>query len=425
MSVIQIENLSKKYNLYQNQEDRIKETFHPFRKKYHKEFFALKNISFKVEHGEVIGIIGKNGAGKSTLLKILTGVLTQSSGTFSINGRVSALLELGGGINPDYTGIENIYFNGSILGLSKKEIDSKLQEIISFADIDDFINIPVKTYSSGMMVRLAFAIAINIEPDILIVDEALSVGDIRFQQKSLRKMRELMDSSKAILFVTHDIGTVLNFCSKVIWLKDGEIYKIGEPQKVCKQYLSYMAFNDLGKEATADKNTTNKAHDTDIKWVNTEKFESYGERNAQIEKVFFSNKNDNSQVDLFSGNEKCILKLSIKSDIDIHNPIYGFILKDHLGNEITGMNTVLYNMKNIPLKRNSEIEVNIIFTLPNIKNGEYTISPAIAEGTITNHIQQHWIHDAIAITVYNNDIASSIGWYYVLEGVNTEIKFKS
>lgn len=425
MSIIKINNISKVYKLYKSPSDRFMEAFHPFRKKYHKEFYALKNVSFEVNEGDVVGIIGRNGAGKSTLLKILTGVLTQSEGTYEMQGRISALLELGGGINPEYTGLENIYFNGSIIGLTKTEIDGKIQAIIDFADIGDFINIPVKTYSSGMTVRLAFAIAINIDPDILIVDEALSVGDVRFQQKSLRKMRELMDKAKAILFVTHDMGTVLNFCNKVIWLKDGEVFKTGNPKDICKQYLSYMAFEDVGKNGEDIKETKQeikKSNDSKIQRIPTNKFESYGEEGAKIEQIAFYNSTDLDHIDNFEGNENCSLEYNVFAKEHIEHPIYGFILKDSYGNQITGMNTFIYETKVEPLQKKSNKIIKISFKLPNLKNGTYTISPALAEGSMENHIQHHWIHDAIVFNVTSKKVENTIGWYFILDKISVEEK---
>lgn len=418
MSVIKIENLSKVYSIYRSPSDRVKEAFDPLRKKYHTEFHALKNIDLEINKGDVVGIIGRNGAGKSTLLKILTGVLTPSHGSYSINGKVSALLELGGGINPEYTGLENIYFNGSIIGLTREQVEVRLQEIIDFADIGDFINVPVKTYSSGMVVRLAFAIAINIEPDILIVDEALSVGDVRFQQKSLRKMRELMGKAQAILFVTHDMGTVLNFCNKVVWLKDGEVFRIGAPKDICKQYLSYMAFEDLGSTGSDTiQNHVANPELTGTIWIKTDTFENYGEKGAVIEGVSFCNDNDPSQIDNFNGGEECCFRMKINAREQIAAPIYGFILKDSYGNQITGMNTFIYNTEVVSLQKESITEIEIRFTLPSLKNGTYTISPAIAEGSMENHIQHHWIHDAVVFNVNSKNTANTIGWYFVLDKV--------
>ena len=209
---IKVENLSKMYKLYDRPMDRLKESLGLTKKKKYKEYYALNNINMEIKRGETVGIIGTNGAGKSTILKIITGVLNQTNGEVTINGRISALLELGAGFNPEYTGIENVYLNGTMIGFTREEIDEKLQDIIDFADIGDFINQPVKTYSSGMFVRLAFAVAINIDPEILIVDEALSVGDVFFQSKCYRKFEEFKELGKTILFVSHDLGSIIKYC---------------------------------------------------------------------------------------------------------------------------------------------------------------------------------------------------------------------
>src|SRR5271169_4397552 len=235
---IRVEELTKIYKLYAKPVDRLKETISPFRRRYHREFFALKDISFNVHMGQTLGIIGKNGSGKSTLLKILTGVLTPSSGRVISTGRISALLELGTGFNPEATGIENIYFSGTIMGYTNDEIGRKVPDILNFADLGEFIYQPVKIYSSGMFVRLAFAVAINVDPDILIIDEALSVGDIRFQQKCFRKIREFQKNNKTIILVTHDVGAVKSFCNSALWLVEGALYLMGEPDDVCKKYIS-------------------------------------------------------------------------------------------------------------------------------------------------------------------------------------------
>ncbi|WP_442764367.1 ABC transporter ATP-binding protein, partial [Sulfurospirillum cavolei] len=221
-TAIKVNHLTKVYKLYDNPIDRLKESLHPLKKQYHKEFYALNDVSFEIKKGETVGIIGKNGAGKSTLLKIITGVLTPTSGSVHVNGRIASLLELGAGFNPEYTGVENIYFQGSLMGYTREEVAEKVDEIIAFADIGDFVYQPVKMYSSGMYARLAFAVAINVDPDILIVDEALSVGDMRIQQKCYRKFREFQEANKTILFVTHDTSTIINYCSHTIWISDGK-----------------------------------------------------------------------------------------------------------------------------------------------------------------------------------------------------------
>ena len=222
-TAIKVSHLTKVYKLYEKPIDRLKESLHPLKKQYHKDFYALNDVSFEIKKGETVGIIGKNGAGKSTLLKIITGVLTPSSGHVHTNGRISSLLELGAGFNPEYTGVENIYLQGTLMGYSKEEMEAKIDEILVFADIGDFVYQPVKSYSSGMFARLAFAVAINVEPDILIVDEAWSVGDAAFQNKCIRKMEEIGKKGITILFVSHDTQTINKFCNNVIWFNDGII----------------------------------------------------------------------------------------------------------------------------------------------------------------------------------------------------------
>ncbi|MBW9157008.1 ABC transporter ATP-binding protein [Clostridium tagluense] len=237
--VVKINNINKIYKLYDKPIDRLKEALSVTKKIYHREYFALKEISLEVKRGETLGIIGTNGSGKSTLLKILTGVLSATSGEINIKGRISALLELGAGFNMEYTGIENIYLNGAISGYSKEETSKKISSILEFADIGDFINQPVKTYSSGMFVRLAFAVAINVDPDILIIDEALSVGDNIFQSKCYRKFEELKDKGKTILLVTHDVDSVRKFCDRCIWIERGHLKEEGDVKKVTSQYIAY------------------------------------------------------------------------------------------------------------------------------------------------------------------------------------------
>lgn len=222
-NAITVKDVTKVYRLYDKPIDRLKESLSPTHKSYHKDFYALNGLSFNVEKGQTVGIIGTNGSGKSTILKIITGVLTPTTGQVDVEGKISALLELGAGFNMDYTGIENIYMNGTMMGYSRKEMDEKLQDILDFADIGDFVYQPVKTYSSGMFVRLAFALNINVEPEILIVDEALSVGDVFFQAKCYRKMEEIKQRGTTILMVTHDMGSIIKYCDKVVLLNKGEV----------------------------------------------------------------------------------------------------------------------------------------------------------------------------------------------------------
>ncbi len=242
--MIEVKDITKIYRLYDRPFDRLKESLSPVKKQYSKEHYALDDISLNIYKGESVGIVGKNGSGKSTLLKMITGVITPNSGNIVTYGKIAALLELGAGFNPEYTGIENIYLNGTMMGFSEKEMKKKVPDIIEFADIGDFINQPVKTYSSGMFARLAFAVSINVEPDILIVDEALSVGDIRFQVKCIDKMKELKDAGTTVLFVTHAVEQIKRFCNRTIWLKDGKVVQDGEAGVVTDLYSNYMIYGD-------------------------------------------------------------------------------------------------------------------------------------------------------------------------------------
>lgn len=248
---IQIKNLTKVYHLYEKNTDRLKETF--LKKKYSRDHYALKNINLNIEKGESVGIVGTNGSGKSTLLKLITGVVSPTEGELHAHGKIAALLELGAGFNPEYTGIENIYLNGTMMGYSEAEMKERVPDIIEFADIGEFIYQPVKSYSSGMFARLAFAVSINVEPDILIVDEALSVGDTRFQVKCIDKMTELRDKGTTILFVTHSIEQIKRFCTRTIWIREGQIVRDGEASYIVDLYDNFMKYGDSALEEKGEE----------------------------------------------------------------------------------------------------------------------------------------------------------------------------
>lgn len=415
---IKVENISKIYKLYKKPIDRLKETLHPLRKKYHQDFYALENISFKVNRGETIGIIGQNGAGKSTLLKILTGVLSQSLGEYFINGKVSSLLELGVGFNPELTGLENIYFNGTILGYSKEEIEQKLDSILEFADIGEFINQPVKTYSSGMVVRLGFAVAINVDPDILIVDEALSVGDIRFQQKCYRRFREFKKDNKTIIFVTHDTGAVINFCDRALWIDKGKIVLDSDPSTVCREYLAKMAFNANTIKKKSKESSDNKQT---IKWDEISNCSSFGERGMEIKKVGLFYEETNQSIRSFKGGENVVFSLEVEVKKDIYRPLFGFVVNDSYGNHIFGLNNHILGQDYDLVQAGERIIVEFRFKFPLLKEGQYTFSPAAAEGTQDNHIHHHWVHDAYVLKVTNSNESSKMGWYLLIDDATVKI----
>jgi ABC-type polysaccharide/polyol phosphate transport system ATPase subunit len=425
---VKVEGLSKAYKLYDRPIDRLKESVHILRKKYHRDFYAVKNVSLEVKKGECLGIVGKNGCGKSTLLKIIAGVLTPSSGSIEVVGRVSALLELGIGFNPEMTGIENIYFNGAIMGIDRKTMDTRIGDIVSFADIGEFIHQPLKTYSTGMFVRLAFAAAINVDPDILVIDEALAVGDIRFQQKCFRKIKEFSDNGKTIIFVSHDTGAINNLCSRAIWLNDNAIYRCGAPQEITREYISYMSYDSVTITNLPDADNQIIAEDEDIppeesiEWNNLEGCSFFGEGGAEIKRVALYLNKSQKNVNILQGGEDVVFALDIKINSDIYFPIIGFSVKDEYGNNILGINTYIYKIEVRPLFKGERIVVEFIFKFPMLKNGNYTFSPAIAEGTQENHIQHHWVHDAYVIQLLNNDIKHRIGSYLISENVSITIK---
>ena len=419
---ITINHLTKVYKLYDRPVDRLKESLHPLKKKYHKDFYALNDVSFEIKKGETVGIIGKNGAGKSTLLKIITGVLTPTSGSIHVNGRIASLLELGAGFNLEYTGLENIYFQGTLMGFSHEEMEAKIGEIVDFADIGDFIHQSVKMYSSGMFARLAFAVAINVEPDILIVDEALSVGDMRFQQKCYRKFREFQEANKTILFVTHDTSTIINYCSHTIWISDGQKVDEGLPENICKRYMSAMAYDQTSEVSELDievKNDDLKLN-SDLIWANTSSLESFGEKKVLITGISIGS-NVNSSGSTFKGGENISLKIKMFSTDNIDNLISGFIVNDNLGNAVFGANTHVYSDLKLSFKKNQEYIVEYNFALPFLRNGVFSISPAIAEGTPAEHIQHHWIHDAITFIVNSIDKKAQMGWLFSIDNINIKV----
>ncbi|WP_366923776.1 ABC transporter ATP-binding protein [Metallumcola ferriviriculae] len=418
-TVIRVSQLSKVYKLYDNPTDRLKESLSPLRRIYHKEFYALKDISFSVNKGETVGIIGRNGSGKSTLLKAITNVMTPTSGQVNVSGKVSALLELGAGFNPDFTGMENIYLNGSIMGFSKEEMDSKLEQILSFADIGDFINQPVKTYSSGMFVRLAFGVAINVDPEILIVDEALAVGDIRFQQKCFRKIEELQQD-KTVLFVSHDIAAVNKFCNRVIWLNDGMIVEDGEPEEVAKRYQAFMINSQLKKyesmsESKEETPVRDDSYEQDIEPIDPS-LDVLGDSKAKIIGISLIDAPSNEKVTVVQPGQKLKLFIKVKYNCVLRSPIIGASLKDRLGNIVTQFNSYVLDNTLDNVDENDLKDYCFEFLMPPLKSGFYSISPAVASGSQSDHVQHCWIHDALIVRMEDGQTYDLPG-YMFLDGL--------
>jgi ABC-type polysaccharide/polyol phosphate transport system ATPase subunit len=402
---IKVNNLTKIYHLYDKPQDRLKEALNPFKKSYHHDFYAMNDVSFEIKKGETVGIIGKNGAGKSTLLKIITGVLTPTSGNVQVNGKIASLLELGAGFNPEMTGLENIYLNGTLMGFTHEEMESKVDAILEFADIGEFIHQQVKTYSSGMFARLAFSVAINVEPDILIVDEALSVGDARFQSKCIRKMEDIANIGATIVFVSHDIGAIKKFCKYVIWLNDGAIIKDGKPDKILEDYMSFMSYG-LETERIEDKKDAfveNAQKMTkDMPLLDVENCDSFGEKKALITGILFLN-DKNQPTNILTQGTYAKIICEFYTTIDLQDVAIGVLFKDSLNNEILTFNSYMYDCALDEVPANSATRVIIKFRVPKIHPREYIVTAALSEGTQHNNIQQHWIHEATTINIISSD----------------------
>lgn len=374
--VIHAQNLSKVYKIYAKPSDRLKETFSHNKTKYFKEFYALNDVSFDIVEGETVGIIGRNGSGKSTLLKILTGVLNNTAGAIDINGKISALLELGAGFNGEFTGIENIFLNGTIMNIPREEMEKKLDDIIAFADIGDYINQPVKTYSSGMFVRLAFAVAINVEPDILIVDEALAVGDTRFQLKCMDKFMEFMKAGKTILFVSHDVNSIKRFCKRTIWLNNGKLIMDGNTDEVTDRYMDFLK-SELSIEDYFEK-IKNKG---DVKIEEEEIVSGSINQIAEVSGVEICDINGNPIEEIENGQD---VNLKVKYqvyDLDVEKPVVGVAIRSIDNKYICGLNTLLDGI-DVPWKIGAN-EITLTYDRFNLTGGNYYFDIAIFDKTAT------------------------------------------
>lgn len=373
-NVIKVENVTKVYKVYDNPKDRLKETLGLGKKKvYHKDYYALNDLSFTVGKGEIVGLVGRNGSGKSTILKILTGVLNPSSGNVEINGKVAALLELGAGFNQEYTGMQNIYLNATMMRVSREEIEKKIPEILAFADIGDYIHQPVKTYSSGMFVRLAFAVAINVDPDILIVDEALAVGDARFQLKCMDKFMEFVEKGKTILFVTHDVNAVKRFCNRAIWLNKGKLLMDGNTDEVTDRYLDFLK-SDLPIEEYLAQYNAQREQAAAAREMQEQNVDM-----VQIQQLHMFNAAGREIHEIRHG-EKVTLKVSYYvGDETIKDPLLGVAIRRIDNEYICGLNTKLDNTS-IPWKKGYN-EVTLTYPSFNLVGGEYYFDVGIFDST--------------------------------------------
>lgn len=418
---IRVDDVSKLYKLYDKPSDRLKESLGLTRKKLYKEHYALHNVSFDVKRGETVGIIGTNGSGKSTILKIITGVLNPSGGHVEIDGRISALLELGAGFNMEYTGIENIYLNGTMIGFSREEIDAKMQDILDFADIGDFVHQPVKTYSSGMFVRLAFAVAINIDPEILIVDEALSVGDVFFQAKCYKKFEDFKKMGKTILFVSHDLGSISKYCDRVVLLNRGKKLAEGIPKEMVSMYKRIMVNQDKAEEIAAHQMDMSSLEEDDEKEIKEAACEGqwkkhynlnpdvdeYGNGAAEIEDFAIIDENGNYTNAIVKGT-RFRLKSKVKFKQDIHDPIFTYTFKNIQGVAITGTNT-MYEKKDVPLAKEGETYVATFEQDMFLQGGEYLLSMSCTGYRDGEFQVYHRLYDVCNVTVVSDK--NTVGFY--------------
>ena len=430
---INVCDVTKIYRLYDKPIDRLKESISLTHKKYHKEFFALDKISFSVEKGSTVGIIGTNGSGKSTILKIITGVLNPTTGSVEVDGNISALLELGAGFNMDYTGIENIYMNGTMMGFSREQMEAKLPEILEFADIGDFVHQPVKTYSSGMFVRLAFALAINVEPEILIVDEALSVGDVFFQAKCYRRMEEIRKTGTTILMVTHDMGSVIKYCDKVILLNKGEFLAEGPAGEMVDLYKKILAGRmddleaDLAKRLDSNfsdmmelNNDINKTHAKEYHGLMKDKISinpnktEYGDGRAEIYDLGLLDSKGELTNLLLKG-EEFTIREKIRFNANIEAPIFTFTIKDKKGTELSGTNTMFEGVEVKPVKPGDEAVVEFKQKMT-LQGGEYLLSMSCTGFENGTHVVYHRLYDVTFITVISNK--NTVGVYDMESKVN-------
>ncbi|MBE5991208.1 MAG: ABC transporter ATP-binding protein [Paenibacillaceae bacterium] len=420
-----VNNVTKIYKLYEKPIDRLKEAMSLTHKNYHRDFYALNGISFDVEKGQTVGIIGTNGSGKSTILKIITGVLTPTTGDVQVNGVISALLELGAGFNMDYTGIENIYMNGTMMGFSRKEMDEKLQDILDFADIGDFVYQPVKTYSSGMFVRLAFALAINVEPEILIVDEALSVGDVFFQAKCYRRMEEIRKNGTTILMVTHDMGAIIKYCDRVVVLNKGNFIAEGEPGKMVDLYKKILAnqmddlneeleaadnglYNDFsGDQAIAERSRAAAGGMMKDKLTINPNRTEYGDKRAEIIDFGLLDERGNITNLLLKG-ERFTIKERIHFHGEIETPIFTYTIKDKRGADLTGTNTMFESSDVKSVKKGDEYVVEFTQKMT-LQGGEYLLSMSCTGFENGEHVVYHRLYDIVNITVISNK--NTVGVY--------------
>lgn len=404
--IVEFRGVSKSYPIYPAPSARLKELALLNRKSFHRDFWALRDVSFEIQPGETFCIVGENGSGKSTLLQMVAGILHATAGEVAVRGRVAALLELGTGFNPEFSGRDNVYVNAAILGLSRKEIDAKFRQIEEFAEIGEFIDQPVKTYSSGMAVRLAFAVAIHVDPEILLVDEALAVGDIYFRQRCLRKVHELRGRGVTIMFVSHAISEVKSIGDRAMWLDAGRIRDIGNTDLVVSRYMAAMVEKDNAYITTAHRKTYEerdaavRAPEVVDTIPNID--HRYGDGRAELLGIAVLNA-DGQRAYLLEPSSSIIVRISVRANEDIMLPIVGFMMRNNMGLDFAGTNTAREDFDLPPMAAGDVYTVDFHLQLPELYPSAFSFSPAIADGTLQVYKTCDWIDNAIVLQMSPGD----------------------
>ncbi len=410
MAIIRVRHLSKKYAIYSRPWDKLIELTGLTREPRHREFWALQDVSFELEPGRTLGIIGQNGSGKSTLLQLIAGIMKQTRGDCHVEGKVAALLELGSGFNPEFTGRENVFMNGAILGLDSREMRKRFDAVARFAEIGDFMDRPVKTYSSGMFMRLAFAVAVNVDPDILLVDEALAVGDLIFQHRCMHRMNRLREQGRTILLVTHDLGAITRFCDRALLLDRGRLIEDGPPDVVVQKYraLIFQRERDYGQdpgEATGFAAAAGVAFGGNIPVVRAipNIDHRFGSGEAGILGVDLLDEQGRPVREVFGG-QRVTVRISVQFRQAVAAPILGYTVRDRLGVEISACNTSFAGQSLPPARPGQIITSDFRIELPHMAAGSYSISPAVASGSVLRHDMCDWIDNALVFSLQSRSL---------------------
>jgi lipopolysaccharide transport system ATP-binding protein len=426
-AVIEVRGLGKCYQLYDKPVHRMWQSLIGGKRRFYREFWALRGVDFEVRRGETLGIVGRNGAGKSTLLQLIAGTLRASEGSAVLHGRVAALLELGSGFNPDFTGRENVYLNASILGLSRREVDARIGDILAYAEIGEFVDQPVRNYSTGMVMRLAFAVVTHVDADILIIDEALAVGDAFFMQKCMRYLREFSKRG-TLLFVSHDGGAVTSLCDRAIWLEHGRVQAIGDARRVMESYVEASVIERQGGAGGRGPRTAAlKTHERPQRQVDPRQdlmdrsilrndlrifpfrpdAEGFGECKARITAVTFSNETGQA-VAMVAAGEYVTLEIELRAEARLDNVIVGFYVKDRLGQLLFGDNTALTHDGDFAVDESEVLHASFRFVMPRLLTGDYFVAAGLAEGTQEQHVIQHWLHEALRFTATGGTLSAGM-----------------